>query len=60
LNAYLATREELAARAGDVLGWVREGKLRLRVEHVFPLARAADAHRALEGRRTTGKIVLEP
>jgi len=60
LNAYVATRDELLARANDVLGWVREGKLRLRIQHVFPLARAAEAHRALEGRKTTGKIVLEP
>jgi len=60
LNAYVATRDELLARANDVLGWVREGKLRLRIQHVFPLARAAEAHRALEGRKTAGKIVLEP
>ena len=60
LNVYIATREELVARAADVLGWIRDGKLKLRVEHVFPLADAAEAHRALEGRRTTGKLVLEP
>ncbi len=60
LNAYIASRDELVARATDVLGWVRDGKLRLRVAHVFPLAEAAEAHRALEGRKTTGKIVLEP
>ena len=58
LGHHMATREELVERANDVLGWVRDGKLRLRVEHVFPLERAADAHRALEGRLTTGKIVL--
>jgi len=60
LGHHMATREELVERATDVLGWVRDGKLRLRVEHVFPLERAADAHRALEGRLTTGKIVLLP
>jgi len=60
LGAYVASREELAERAGDVLGWIRDGTLKLRVEHVFPLARAADAHRALERRQTTGKLVLEP
>jgi NADPH2:quinone reductase len=54
----MATREELVERATDVLGWVRDGRLRLRVEHVFPLEQAADAHRALEGRLTTGKVVL--
>jgi NADPH2:quinone reductase len=56
---YLATRAELLARAGDVLGWIRDGALKLRIEHVFPLAEAAAAHRALEGRQTTGKIILE-
>jgi NADPH2:quinone reductase len=56
---YLATRAELLARAGDVLGWIRDGALKLRIEHVFPLAEAAAAHRALEGRKTTGKIILE-
>jgi NADPH2:quinone reductase len=58
LGHYMATRRELVERATDVLEWVRDGKLRLRVEHVFPLDQAADAHRALEGRVTTGKIVL--
>jgi len=47
-------------RAGDVLGWIRDGKVKLRVEHQFPLAEAAEAHRQLEGRRTTGKILLLP
>jgi NADPH2:quinone reductase len=60
LGHHMATRQELVARATDVLGWVRDGTLRLRVEHVFPLDQAADAHRALEGRVTTGKIVLLP
>ena len=57
---YTATREELLARAGDVLGWIREGRLKLRIEHEFPLSEAASAHRDLEGRRTTGKILLHP
>jgi NADPH2:quinone reductase len=57
---YTATREELLARAGDVLGWIREGRLKLRIGHEFPLAEAASAHRELEGRRTTGKILLHP
>jgi len=60
LNHHIAAREELLARAGDVLGWIRDGKLKLRVEHQFPLAEAAEAHRALEGRKTTGKILLIP
>jgi NADPH2:quinone reductase len=57
---HVATREELQERAGDVLGWVRDGKLRLRTEFEFPLKDAAEAHRALEGRRTTGKVLLIP
>jgi NADPH2:quinone reductase len=60
LGHYIATREELLARAGDVLGWIRDGKLQLRTEHDFPLAEAADAQRALEGRKTTGKVLLIP
>jgi NADPH2:quinone reductase len=57
---YTATREELLYRAGEVLGWVRSGQLRLRIGATFPLAEAAQAHRDLEGRRTTGKVLLIP
>ncbi|MET0850201.1 MAG: quinone oxidoreductase [Candidatus Rokuibacteriota bacterium] len=60
LNHHIATREELTQRAGDVLGWIRDGKVKLRVELTFPLGQAADAHRALEGRKTTGKVLLLP
>jgi NADPH2:quinone reductase len=60
LFAYTATREELVQRAGDVLGWIRDGKLRLRMEFEFPLKDVAEAHRALEGRKTTGKVLLIP
>ncbi len=60
LFVHIAARSELLERAGDVLGWVRDGRLKLRIEHEFPLARAADAHRALEGRTTTGKVLLTP
>jgi NADPH2:quinone reductase len=60
LFAYTATRQELVQRAGDVLGWIRDGKLKLRTEFEFPLKDAAEAHRALEGRRTTGKVLLIP
>ena len=60
LGHYTATREELLQRAGEVLGWVRDGKLKLRMEFEFPLKDAAEAHRALEGRRTTGKVLLTP
>ncbi len=57
---YIATRTELVARAEEVLGWVRDGRLRLRIGGEFPLAQAADAHRELEARRTTGKLLLIP
>jgi NADPH2:quinone reductase len=60
LGHYTATREELLQRAGDVLGWVRDGKLKLRMEFEYPLKDAAEAHRALEGRKTTGKVLLTP
>jgi NADPH2:quinone reductase len=60
LMAYIASDAELHQRAADVLGWVRDGKLKLRIEHVYPLAEAAQAHRDLEGRKTTGKLVLIP
>ena len=60
LFAYTATRDELLQRAGDVLGWIRDGKLRLRMEFEFPLKDVAEAHRALEGRKTTGKVLLIP
>jgi NADPH2:quinone reductase len=57
---YIASRDELVARAGDVLGWIASGELRLRIGAEYPLAEAAEAHRALEGRRTTGKVMLVP
>jgi NADPH2:quinone reductase len=57
---YTLTREELLQRAGDVLGWIRDGKLSLRIEQTFPLKDAAEAHRRLEGRQSTGKLLLIP
>ena len=57
---YIATRVELLARAGEVLGWVRDGRLRVRIGGEFRLAQAGDAHRELEARRTTGKLLLIP
>ncbi len=59
LAHHVLSREELLWRAGDVLGWIDSGKLKLRIDSTYPLAQAADAHRALEGRRTTGKLLLE-
>jgi NADPH2:quinone reductase len=55
---YTLTREELLERAGDVLDWARSGELKLRVEQTFPLSEAAEAHRRLEGRLSTGKLLL--
>lgn len=60
LAHYVATSEELAWRAGDVLSWVRDGSLTLRIDREVPLAHAAEAHHALEGRRTMGKVLLVP
>ncbi len=57
---YIATRAELEWRAGDVLKWAASGELKLRTEHLYPLAQAAQAQIDLEGRTTTGKILLEP
>jgi NADPH2:quinone reductase len=57
---YVATRDELVWRAGEVLGWVNDGSLAVRIDREVPLADAAEAHRALEGRRTTGKVLLVP
>jgi NADPH2:quinone reductase len=58
LGYYVATREELLWRAGDVLGWLDSGKLKLRIDHTYPLADAAAAHRDLESRKTAGKLLL--
>jgi len=57
---YVGSREELLSRAGEVLGWVRDGTLRVRVDREVPLADAAAAHRALEARETAGKVLLIP
>jgi len=55
---YLATREELEWRSNEVLTWVRDGKLAVRIGAEFPLDKASEAQRALESRRTTGKVLL--
>ena len=57
---YVATRQELEWRANEVLGWVAKGDLKLRMEHMFPLAEAGQAQTDMENRKTTGKILLEP
>jgi NADPH2:quinone reductase len=60
LGDYTATREELLHRANEVLGWVRSNQLKLHVGLTLPLSEAVEAHRQLEGRQTTGKILLMP
>jgi NADPH2:quinone reductase len=60
LGQYVATREELERRASDVLKMISSGKLKLRIEHVYKLSEAQQAHRDLEGRKTTGKLLLIP
>ncbi len=60
LGHYTATREELLWRANDVLGWAAGGELKVRIGARFPLSEAAEAHRRLSGRQTTGKVLLIP
>jgi len=60
LGNYIATAQELQQRAAAVFGMIRDGKLKLRIEHVYPLAQVQQAHRDLEGRKTTGKLLLLP
>lgn len=60
LAHYATTREELLWRAGEVLEWIKSGEMKLRIEKTFPLAQASEAHRQLEGRKTTGKLLLIP
>jgi NADPH:quinone reductase len=57
---YIATRAELEWRSGEVLGWAASGALKLRTEHIYPLAQAAQAQIVMESRKTTGKILLVP
>jgi NADPH2:quinone reductase len=60
LQHYIGTRVELEERASDVLEMIRHGELKLRIHHTYPLAEAQQAHRDLEGRKTTGKLLLIP
>ena len=57
---HIASHEELQQRAADVLNMIASGKLKLRIEHLYPLKDAQQAHRDLEGRKTTGKLLLIP
>lgn len=60
LGSYIATREELERRCGELFRWVIEGDLSVRIGATYPLGDAAAAHDALEGRATTGKVLLLP
>lgn len=60
MGPYIATTEELERRANDLFSWVEAGELAVDIGARYPLAETADAHRALEGRRTTGKVLLIP
>jgi NADPH2:quinone reductase len=57
---YIASREELLARAGDLFNWLVGGELAVRIDRKLPLAEAAEAHRLLAGRKTAGKLLLVP
>jgi NADPH2:quinone reductase len=59
LHHYTHTRAELLERAGDVLAWVQDGSLRLRIDRIYPLAEARAAHERLQSRAALGKIVLQ-
>jgi NADPH:quinone reductase len=60
IGHYTATREELLWRAGDIFNWVSDGSLKVRVDRTYQLKEAAQAHQALEGRQTAGKVLLQP
>jgi NADPH:quinone reductase len=60
LNDYVATRDELLSRSNELLGWVGDHELAVRIGAQFSLDQAADAHKALAGRQTTGKVILVP
>ncbi len=57
---YVSRREELLQRAQDLFNWISSGAVKLRIEKIMPLEEAPEAHRLLEGRKTTGKVLLVP
>ena len=57
---YVATREQLTNRAGDLFDWISKGRLEVLVGSRYPMSEAAQAHRALEARKTVGKVLLDP
>jgi NADPH:quinone reductase len=58
LNSHISNPDELAWRSADVFRWIGEGKLQLRIDREYPLAEAAQSHRDMEARKTTGKLIL--
>jgi NADPH2:quinone reductase len=60
LAAFIPTRAEILRRAADVLGGIRDGWLKLSIEHVLPLEKVAEAHKLIESRTTSGKLLLTP
>jgi NADPH2:quinone reductase len=60
LGHYIADRQELLWRAGEVFAWIRGGKLHIHIDRELPLRDAAEAHRLLEDRKTIGKLILKP
>jgi len=60
MGSYVATREELLGRTGELFGWIAAGELDVHIGGTYPLADAAQAHQDLTGRRTTGKLLLLP
>ena len=60
LAHYIADREELEQRAQDIFGWMQDGNLKIRIDSEFVLEHAGDAHRALESRKTAGKVLIIP
>lgn len=60
LAHYIATRKELEQRSGDVLRMITAGELKIQIHNTYPLAEVQQAHRDLEGRKTTGKLLLIP
>ncbi len=59
LFTYIASREDLEWRSADMFRWIAEGKLKIRIDKIYPLAEAAQAHKDIEGRKTTGKLILK-
>jgi NADPH2:quinone reductase len=58
LNSHISNPDELARRSADVFRWIGEGRLQLRIDREYPLAEAAQSHRDMEARKTTGKLIL--